>query len=123
MDGLKYINDNFGHTEGDFAIISMAKAMVQTGGEEAICARFGGDEFVCAVLTDTADGDEDEWCRRINQNIQNISSVPEKPYTIGASVGIVCQAISDQLDTEAMIQSADKRMYEDKIARKKQRQS
>lgn len=122
MDGLKYINDNFGHVEGDFAITSMAKAMVQTGGEDAICARFGGDEFVCALLTDTADEKKDEWYRMINRNVQNIPGVSGKPYPIGASVGIVCQPVSDQLDTEAMIQSADKKMYEDKIARKKQRQ-
>lgn len=122
MDGLKYINDNFGHAEGDFAITSMAKAIVQAGGEEAICARFGGDEFVCAILTDTTDEKKDEWYRRVEQNVQNIPGVAEKPYPIGASVGIVCQPISDQLDTEAMIQSADKKMYEDKIARKKQRQ-
>lgn len=122
MDGLKYINDNYGHAEGDFAITSMAKAIVQIGGDEAVCARFGGDEFICAFLTDSPDiCQADEWQRRLNQCIQKIPGAAEKPYSIGASVGIVCQAVSGNMDTEAMIQAADKKMYEDKIARKKQR--
>lgn len=123
MDGLKYINDTFGHAEGDFAITTMAKAMGQTGGDEAICARFGGDEFICAFLSDSEQAYEaEEWSKRLKQNIGRLPEVTDKPYLIGASVGMACCAVTEGLDAESMIMSADKKMYQDKVARKKQRQ-
>lgn len=123
MDGLKYINDNFGHAEGDFAIITMANAMAQTGGENAVCARFGGDEFVCAILSDAKNVyEKKEWSEKINRNISRLPDVEQKPYSITASVGMACCIVAEGLDAESMILSADKKMYQDKVARKMQRE-
>lgn len=122
MDQLKYINDTFGHAEGDFAIISLAKAVVQTAGTDAICSRFGGDEFTCAVLLEGLGVcQEEEWSRLLHQNIQNIEGVSDKPYPVIASVGLSCCEINKELNAEALIASADQKMYRDKVARKKQR--
>lgn len=124
MDGLKYINDNFGHAEGDFAITTMAKAMSATGGEDAICARFGGDEFICALLSDEENSiDRKEWNEKINAHIAELPHVKEKPYPIQASVGISCSQVEKGVDADSMILSADKQMYQDKVDRKKQRTS
>lgn len=124
MDGLKYINDTFGHAEGDFAIITMAQGMRQTGGEGAVCARFGGDEFVCAILSDSENAyNETEWSERMKQNISKIPEVGNKPYAVCASVGMSCCLVKEGLDAESMIMSADKKMYQDKVARKKQRRA
>lgn len=124
MDGLKYINDNFGHAEGDFAITTMAKAMSFTGGEDAICARFGGDEFICALLSGQENSvDRKEWNERINTHIAEMPHVKEKPYPIQASVGISCCKVEEGVDADSLILSADKQMYQDKVDRKMQRTS
>lgn len=122
MDGLKYINDTFGHAEGDFAIITLAKAITQVSGTDAICARFGGDEFLCVRLEETkTEYQEKQFTRQLNRCIQAGEGVAEKPYPITASVGISCKQIIGDVDTDAMILSADELMYKDKVARRKQR--
>ena len=46
MDGLKYINDNFGHAEGDAALSRLSVVLAELVQENEICARTGGDEFM-----------------------------------------------------------------------------
>lgn len=122
MDGLKYINDTYGHNEGDFAITTLAKAIVDVSGPEAICSRFGGDEFTCAVLADT---DELYNAKIFSQNLKKViaqtEGISQKPYEITASIGMISQQIIENLDTDGMLLSADRLMYHDKVARKKQR--
>lgn len=123
MDHLKYINDNYGHAEGDFAINTLAQAMVSAGGEDAICARFGGDEFVCAILSDMPDAYEEKiFSKMVNENVQHADGVEQKPYSISASVGLADCVVSDGINLENLIVSADQRMYQDKVDRKKQRE-
>ena len=52
MDRLKFINDVYGHHEGDHAIQCLAQAIEQVLEGQAICARFGGDEFAFACLNE-----------------------------------------------------------------------
>lgn len=122
MDRLKYINDTFGHAEGDFAITTLANAIVQTGGPDSICSRFGGDEFTCVLISDSPDTyKEKEISELLHKNIQKEEGVSEKKYPITASVGLSCSPLSPDTNIEALIISADKNMYQDKLARKKKR--
>ncbi len=122
MDGLKKINDTYGHAEGDFAIQTLAKAIRKTLGEEAICARFGGDEFTGAVLTERSDCYCDiNLADVLAKNIAFLDGVLEKPYPIGASVGMVYDRVEKNMDTEAMLLAADRLMYADKVAKGKER--
>ena len=120
MNRLKYINDNFGHAEGDFAIITLSQALSQTFPKHCICARFGGDEFVIAVLH----RDPEAYCiSQINQKLQEHISLTNgvscKPYPITASIGMSCQPFDTSLNIEALIATADKYMYEMKNNLKK----
>lgn len=122
MDGLKFINDNYGHGEGDFAITTLSQAVVQLFGKDAICSRFGGDEFTCVVI------EENENCysakeisEKVLELINENEEAKEKPYPITASIGMTCEQITAGMDTEAMLLAADRLMYEDKVARKKER--
>lgn len=122
MNRLKYINDTFGHAEGDFAIITLANAIVQAGGENAICARFGGDEFACVLIADSPDTyTEKEVSEKIHDAIQNAAGISEKPYPVTASVGLSNCLITKNMNVEALIISADKNMYQDKLANRQQR--
>lgn len=119
MNRLKYINDTFGHAEGDFAITSLSKAIVKVFGDAAICSRFGGDEFTCAMMSDSPDTYQaDLLSKQIHDAIIQITGTFHKPYPITASIGLSSCQISPDLDVETLITAADQKMYADKSAYK-----
>ncbi|MBR4514270.1 MAG: diguanylate cyclase [Lachnospiraceae bacterium] len=121
MDGLKIINDNYGHLEGDYAIKTMALAIKNFVARNGICARFGGDEFECAIITDSPlNMDADTVRDRLNGYIKKHSDT-NKPYEISGSVGSVSAVIDDNLDVDALMKEADQKMYADKEIRRKAR--
>lgn len=123
MDKLKYINDMFGHTQGDFAIKNMAEAVKYFASRNGICARFGGDEFACALLTDMEIFLSADTVRsRIDNVLQKKESVRNKEYEITASIGSSIGVINDSLDLQSLFDRADEAMYADKKARKAGRQ-
>ena len=119
MDKLKYINDMFGHAQGDFAIQNMADAILRISAGKGICARYGGDEFAGAIITDneihpSADAIRD----KIEGVLLQKESVTKKEYRITASIGSAMSRIDGHLDIQALMDQADEAMYEDKKARK-----
>lgn len=120
MDGLKMINDTYGHAEGDFAIVTLAEAIQMTLGKQAVCARFGGDEFTAAIFADSAEQYGD-ISKQLMENIALSEEASKKPYPIGSSVGMICERVKRDMDTEAMLLAADRQMYADKLARGKER--
>ena len=46
MDDLKYVNDHYGHNEGDYSLCTISEAMSRASSNGEICLRTGGDEFV-----------------------------------------------------------------------------
>ena len=122
MDGLKYINDNFGHAEGDFAIITLANVLAGMGKGETVCARVGGDEFICAYVEDNAQTySSEDFSTQMEDLLKATEDVADKPYPVSASVGMISKEISESLDVDAMINGADDKMYQRKVARKKKR--
>ncbi len=65
INGLKLINDAFGHAEGDKFLIEMARILKSCCREEDIVARIGGDEF-CILLPQTASESAQKICDRIH---------------------------------------------------------
>ena len=119
MDGLKYINDHFGHAEGDFAISTLANAMKKTSSSDSICARFGGDEFIVACLCESEhEYSADSFYQQILTYISSIESICEKPYQIDASIGLTCKKIIAPINVESMIAAADDIMYQVKFEKK-----
>ena len=122
MDGLKMINDTYGHNEGDFAIKALAEAIRHFAKRNGICSRYGGDEFVCVIITDqetqfTADIVRDRFRSVLEKN----EGLQQKPYTLSASVGLRCAPIDPGLNLEELMHYADEDMYLDKKARRKSR--
>lgn len=112
MNRLKYINDTFGHAEGDFAISTLAAAIASTIGKDAIAARFGGDEFVVAIISEQKDAySSKEFEHQLFDNIRSAEKVADKPYSIEASVGMQCLPIDAHINLESMIAAADNEMY------------
>ena len=113
MDGMKYINDNFGHKEGDSAIKSMALAVSEACSENEICARFGGDEFI-VFATDYTEEMAQKMMKRINNNIAAYNQRSGKPYNIEISIGWNIEVPDAETKFNALITKADQKMYREK---------
>jgi diguanylate cyclase (GGDEF)-like protein/PAS domain S-box-containing protein len=113
LDGLKQINDSFGHHEGSRAIIKAAEILRQTFRTSDILARLGGDEFT--VLALAASDDNSETIKaRLQDNVRRFNIRHELPYELSVSVGIVLLDPHSQISIEDLIRKADAAMYEHK---------
>ena len=117
LDDFKISNDTYGHEYGDFAIVSIAKAMLKYCAADAIAARTGGDEFI--VL----EGAKDEMTGRLlAQKIRaELSEVQEKmqlPFQLSASIGAVVAQPGEENVLGSYIKQAEKLMYEEKAEKK-----
>ena len=122
LDGLKHINDTFGHTEGDNAITTVGKALVSSAIQGEVCSRFGGDEFtVAGVIADSDSCYFDSFRFRFRESLHRYNSISHKPYQVESSIGFCIQPMDKNVDLDQMIKVADDRMYEDKIQRRKAR--
>lgn len=113
MDGLKQINDEYGHAEGDLALNTFANTLLDSLRKTEICARFGGDEFI-AVLVSDSDERKTEFKTDFIDKLEAASDKLNKPYRIQASIGIcdIAEGTTDEIITSMQI--ADQRMYEEK---------
>ncbi len=120
MDGLKFINDNYGHNEGDFAIQRLANIIKDCCDKRSICARFGGDEFVIFGV-----GMDEKDVETLNHNftmkLAEINAIINKPYTLSASLGSYVTTADDNTTLYSIISMADEKMYEIKKQKKNSR--
>ncbi|MDE6658335.1 MAG: diguanylate cyclase, partial [Oscillospiraceae bacterium] len=119
MDGLKFINDNYGHKEGDFALQRLSSVIKECCGS-GICARFGGDEFIVF----NADADEDDMEKLesdFQKKLKEVNSILMKPYEIDASIGTIVAQVTPKDKLFELVKQADAIMYEQKKRKKTSR--
>jgi len=117
MDGLKFINDTYGHKEGDTAISMLAAVLKRTLRETDIIGRIGGDEFVIFSTVKKGD-DAQDICTRIRKNLDDYNNKELHPYKLSVSIGSI---ELDEATTEGLenaIKGADLVLYEEKKAKK-----
>lgn len=119
LDMLKYINDNFGHVEGDNAITVAANVLNKCCQNNEICARIGGDEYTIVGTFDYTDDIIDGYIRYINDYFERYNASSGKPYQVGASLGVFCGVPDKDMEFQDCFKIADKRMYQNKFERKK----
>jgi diguanylate cyclase (GGDEF)-like protein len=118
MDGLKYINDTFGHSSGDESIKQISKCIYNALNPKEFVARMGGDEFA-AILILSDIGRIGQFIRSVRNNIKDANAKGKYPYELSASIG-TCELNSWNELVECM-GNADKAMYLEKKAKKKNR--
>lgn len=118
LDGLKGINDKYGHGEGDEAILQFAKALKKACEANEICCRFGGDEFVVCADNYTLE-DAAAYGKRLEEQIRVINGTLNKPYKISASYGYEVGVPKVGESLVCYVDVADNRMYERKKNKKR----
>lgn len=118
IDNLKFVNDLYGHAEGDAYILSVADAM-RTVSPDAVVCRIGGDEFMLLV---------ENWSmgamtQRLEALRGNMLDRVGAPYERSISYGLIPVEADNRLQANDLLNAADERMYEYKRAYKLRHQN
>jgi diguanylate cyclase (GGDEF)-like protein len=113
LDGLKTINDNFGHREGDTSLREVAEVIKYATRASDVAARWGGDEFVVI----TPETDNTSACRigeRIRAEIEKRTlQLDGREATISVSVGVASYPVNAS-DVTELLHKADEAVYDAK---------
>jgi diguanylate cyclase (GGDEF)-like protein len=112
LDGLKKINDTFGHPEGDRALRSVANILNETFRNSDLIARLGGDEFVVLAINAPAPGVQ-AITSRLRENLARYNA-QNRYYQLSLSYGVVQFDPRRESSLENVILKADKDYYENK---------
>jgi diguanylate cyclase (GGDEF)-like protein len=117
MDDLKWINDHYGHNEGDQALINFARILRETFRESDIIARIGGDEFV--VLFVSTDENSEILVTRLQKNLKDYNARRLRRYRLSISVGTAQFDPDDPISIDQLLSKADASMYAEKRKKRK----
>ncbi|HCR84656.1 GGDEF domain-containing protein [Muricomes intestini] len=110
IDNLKYVNDQFGHCEGDKYIIAVAD-ILRGFSQEAVLCRIGGDEFM--ILAQDWSGDSaNEQMEMLRNRVINCEHISGRHYYRNISYGIVEIRTDNTLSASDILSIADEKMYE-----------
>jgi len=119
LNGLKVINDTFGHIEGDRLLQHFTSLLVLVSRQGDIIARIGGDEFA-VLLPSTSSQQARMICERIRKVCEEDKTEPLylRP---SISLGHATQE-GEYQNIETLLKEADNKMYQDKLFRTKTRE-
>ena len=121
LDGLKNLNDNFGHGLGDEALRSLAQRLVRYSRAPDIVARLGGDEFA-VILRRTDSAGAAELAKRLQSCVESDVLADGKGRELRLRVSCGCASFPEDADDASMLlRQADGRMYAAKAARSRKR--
>ncbi len=113
LDGLKQVNDNYGHLEGDKALINSAKILKKAFRETDIIARIGGDEFMVLAI-DASEDNVQVIEQRLAEGLKIFNGQEGLLYKLSLSTGIVFFDPKHPLRLEELMDNADKELYNHK---------
>lgn len=117
LDGMKKINDELGHQQGDMALIDTANILRKTFRESDIIARIGGDEFVVLAMG-KGESDVNILKERLVKNLQLHNENEGRQYKLSLSMGVTAYQNPAAHTVNVLMSNADKLMYEQKKRRK-----
>ena len=116
IDGLKAINDEFGHTRGDWMIRTISNAIKESIRESDIILRLGGDEFL-VIFPQCTVTQANTTMESIKAHLAETEANDNIPFALGFSYGTAAyqQELSDSV--EVFIAQSDRLMYQNKFKR------
>lgn len=116
-DGLKYVNDNFGHEHGDRLLVIIAGILNEVRSHGEIVIRYGGDEF---LILSPYGSEEYAKAKRLEiiEKMRAFNVNHDLPYDVSVSIGCYLTKPTSLDEMEQAIEEADKLMYLDKRAKK-----
>lgn len=122
LNGLKYLNDTYGHAAGDEAIAAVSSELLNAAPEGSRIVRTGGDEFLMFSALNKDSKEPDMFNERVDAGLKKYNEEHPNPFEIGASYGWVLLPVKDgMIDLDEYIEMADSKMYEMKTKRDKYR--
>ena len=116
LDGLKAINDTYGHELGDHALKDAADILKDTFRESDIIGRIGGDEFAIVVAENVPESAE-TVTSRIRDKIAAFKKEHIRHYQLSISIGIAHCDPASSCSIDEMLANADELMYQQKKAK------
>lgn len=116
VNGLKIVNDSFGHSVGDQMLVAAANALNNSFRKEDIIARIGGDEFA-VLLTGCDNSIIEETLKRVDENLKKID-ISNIRLPLSISYGFALK-MDKKMSASSFFKEADDMMYKKKILEKK----
>jgi diguanylate cyclase (GGDEF)-like protein len=113
VDQLKWINDTFGHAEGDEALREASRILKQTYRRSDVVARLGGDEFVVLAVESSGHGSED-MTDRVFRKLAAERRASTGSYTLSLTLGRVRFDPDRHSSIEELLAEGDSLMYAQK---------
>jgi two-component system cell cycle response regulator len=113
LDGMKQINDSFGHQMGDRALMEAATLLGSCVRHSDVLARLGGDEFVM-LLNASGEHSESVIRERLQAQFDAWNSQPGRQFRLSFSVGVVTAVAAQGRSLEELLAEADALMYRQK---------
>lgn len=120
IDGLKVINDTYGHDEGDYTIKSIAKVILHSIRSSDVVCRYGGDEFFI-IFKNCMENIAEKIIERMYGELKKLECTASKPYELSFSHGILSFSSLSGYTTANLLQEADRRMYACKKSKRKEK--
>ena len=112
LNDFKSINDTYSHEEGDQALITFAKALMEAIGSEGLVIRFAGDEFIILIPV-LKPVTIDDYKDRIHRKLDEYNESSGKPYKLSAAIGgRIFDPHTEK--TSGIVNEIDSMMYKDK---------
>jgi diguanylate cyclase (GGDEF)-like protein len=115
LDKFKWINDSFGHRDGDNVLIQVADCIRDCIRKSDTAARFGGDEFLILIEGDNDSQQIERVCQEIQSRLGSLITINNRSIPLSASIG-VAMSTEELMSADDYINRADIAMYEAKFS-------
>ncbi len=122
LNGLKHLNDTYGHAAGDEAIRVVSGKLKDASPTGSRAVRLGGDEFLIFAAVDRDDPELEEFAEKVDKGIEEYNNSHSNPYSVGVSYGCVVLPVKEGMTSlDEYIEMADRKMYDMRTVRDKYR--